>query len=178
MTEPTATAVLATSRLTLRRLSEDDDAFILGLLNEPSFLRFVGDKGVRTLDDARAYIRAGPMASYQLHGFGLYLVASRDTGESMGICGLLRRDWLDAPDLGFSLLPAYWSRGYAFEAAIAVLRQAESEQQIRRVLAITDPDNADSIRLLGRLGFAEWKRVQPPEGREQLSLFVRETGPT
>jgi RimJ/RimL family protein N-acetyltransferase len=178
MPDPITPAVLTTSRLVLRHLSEDDAGFILGLLNQPSFLRFVGDKGVRTRDDARAYIRTGPRASYQQNGFGLYLVVSRESEEPMGICGLVRRDWLDAPDLGFSLLPAYWSRGYAFEAAGAVLRQSESEHELRRVLAITNPENASSIRLLGRLGFAEWKRVRTPDGREELSLFVRQTGQT
>ena len=171
--QPSPRVILETSRLAIRALSEADAEFILGLLNEPSFLRFVGDKGVRTADDARAYIVNGPIASYRRHGYGLYLVLLRETATPIGICGLVRREWLDHPDLGFSLRPAYWSRGYAFEAATAVLGQAESEYAIRRVLAITDPENHDSIRLLERLGFRFDQPVSTPGGKESLSLYAR-----
>jgi RimJ/RimL family protein N-acetyltransferase len=168
--------VLETSRLILRELSEDDAEFILRLLNEPSFLRFVGDKGVRTVTDARDYIMTGPRASYARNGYGLNLVVLRETGEPIGICGLLNRDWLEYPDLGFSLLPAYWRRGYAFEAATAVLAVAESVHRLRRVLAFTNPDNVDSIQLLGKLGFTFLQPVRTPEG-EELSLFARGEAP-
>jgi RimJ/RimL family protein N-acetyltransferase len=163
--------VLETERLVLRELTGDDAEFILGLLNQPSFLRFVGDKGVRTVDDARAYIEGGPGASYRRHGYGLNLVTLRGTMEPIGICGLVNREWLEAPDLGFSLLPAYWSRGYACEASTAVLRQAGTVHQLNRILAITDSDNESSIRLLKRLGFSFWKLVRTPDGREELSLW-------
>lgn len=171
MTQP----ILTTSRLILQELTEADAPFILGLLNEPSFLRFIGDKGVRSLEDARGYIRTGPLASYAQHGFGLYLVRSRESAEPMGMCGLLRRDWLDAPDLGFSLLPAYWSRGYAFEAAAAVIEHGRTQYGIERILAITDPENRDSIRLLERLGFVGSTRVRAPDGLEDLCLFIRDS---
>jgi RimJ/RimL family protein N-acetyltransferase len=171
-------APLETSRLILRRLGADDAGFILELLNEPSFLRFVGDKGVRTLEDAARYISEGPGTSYRVNGYGLYLVANRETGQPMGISGLVRRDWLDAPDIGFSLRPAFWSRGYAREAAAAVLEQAATVFGLRRILAITTPDNRDSIRLLERLGFTFWKKVRTPDGREELDLrsTVQEPG--
>lgn len=170
------TMVLETSRLLLRELGEDDAAFILGLLNEPSFLRFIGDKGVRTVDDAVAWIRNGPRASYDRHGFGLYLVSLRETGMPIGICGLVSRDWLDDPDIGFSLLPAYWSRGYAEEASLAVLERS-TVQGIRRILAITNPDNRDSIRLLEKLGFRLSRLVRTPDKLEELNLYCRGTLP-
>lgn len=167
--------IATTDRLLLRELAPGDARFILGLLNEPSFLRFVGDKGVRTEEDAARYIEEGPRASYRRNGFGLYLVLGRDSGEPMGICGLMNREWLDAPDLGFSLVPPYWGRGYAREAAVAVLAEAASAYGHARILAITDPGNADSMGLLARLGFSFWKPVTTPRG-EVLSLWsnVRE----
>jgi RimJ/RimL family protein N-acetyltransferase len=112
--------LLETSRLELRRLSEDDAPFILALLNEPSFIRNIGDRGVRTIDDARGYIAQGPMASYARFGFGLYLVELREPRTPIGICGILKRDQLPDPDIGFAYLPAYWSKGCAREAAEAV----------------------------------------------------------
>jgi RimJ/RimL family protein N-acetyltransferase len=145
--------ILATERLFLRHMREEDAAFVHELLNEPSFLQYIGDRGVRTLDDARAYIRNGPLDSYARHGFGLYVVEAQDAGEPMGICGLLRRDTLDAPDVGFAFLPRYWAKGYAIEAARAVVDHAFRTHGLDRVLAITSPDNDRSIALLGRLGF-------------------------
>jgi RimJ/RimL family protein N-acetyltransferase len=171
--KPGPRIVLETTRLTLRELTSGDAAFILGLLNQPSFLRFVGDRGIRSEADAATYIDEGPGANYRRHGYGLYLVLLRETAAPVGICGLVTREWLDAPDLGFSLLPAYWSRGYAFEAASAVLEQANTEHRVPRVLAITNPDNRSSIRLLERLTFAFDKRVRTPDG-EELSLYARE----
>jgi RimJ/RimL family protein N-acetyltransferase len=164
--------VLETERLVLRELTGDDGEFILELLNQPSFLRFVGDKGVRTVDDARGWIEAGPRASYQRHGYGLNLVTLTETGEPMGICGLVNREWLDDPDIGFSLLPAYWSRGYACEASSAVLRQATEVHRLERILAITNRDNRSSIHLLEKLGFSFWKYVRTPDKNEELSLWA------
>src|SRR5580693_8807982 len=112
--------VLETERLVLRRMTEADAAFILGLLNEPSFLHFIGDRHVHTLDAAREYIVSGPMASYARHGFGLYLTLRKEDDVPIGICGLLKRDTLDDVDIGFALVPAFWSQGYASEAAGAM----------------------------------------------------------
>lgn len=147
--------LLQTARLSLRQLSEDDAPFMLELLNEPSFIRNIGDRGVRTIDQARAYIAAGPVASYQRFGFGLYLV-ERGPAPRMpiGICGLLKRDELPDPDIGFAFLPAYWSQGYALESAAAVRDYARDTIGLSRLLAIVSPSNGGSIRLLERLGFA------------------------
>ena len=145
--------VLETGRLVLRWLSADDHEFIQRLLNEPSFIQNIGDRGVRNDDDARAYIQNGPIASYKQFGFGLYLVQLKNSHTPIGICGLLKRDSFDFPDLGYALLPEYWSRGYALEAASSVLNFARNDLALQRVLAIVNPDNFASIRLLENCGF-------------------------
>jgi RimJ/RimL family protein N-acetyltransferase len=144
--------VLETRRLLLRWITTDDAPFVLELLNEPSFLRYIGDKGVRTLDDARNYILTGPVASYQRYGFGLYLVLLKEGEVPIGMCGLLKRDTLPDVDVGYALRPAYWSRGYAFEAASATLAHGREAFGLRRIVAITSPDNASSKALLEKLG--------------------------
>jgi len=163
--------VLETERLSLRKLTVDDAEFILALLNEPSFLRYIGDKKVRSLDDARQYILNGPVASYERHGFGLNCVELRESHTPIGMCGLLKREELPDPDIGFALLPDFWNQGFAFEAAEAVLKDARN---LPRILAITSLDNEASINLLQRLGFRFEKVVQRSEQGEQLRLFVLE----
>ena len=165
--------VLETERLSLRRLTVDDAEFILALLNEPSFLRYIGDKKVRNLDDARQYILNGPVASHERHGFGLNCVELRESRTPIGMCGLLKRDELPDPDIGFALLPDFWNKGFAFEAAEAVLKDAQERLQIQRILAITSLDNDASINLLQRLGFRFEEVVQLSPNGEQLRLFSR-----
>src|ERR1044072_4986790 len=116
--------VLETERLSLRQFTVDDAQFILKLLNEPSFLRYIGDKQVRNLEDARQYLLNGPMASYERNGFGLYLVELRESYPPIGICGFLKREELPDPDIGFAFLPEFWSKGFALEAATALLQDA------------------------------------------------------
>lgn len=146
--------VLKTERLILRHFNVDDDApFILTLLNEPSFLQYIGDKKVRTIEGARQYLSDGPLASYERHGFGLYLVELKDSNTAIGMCGLLKREELPDPDIGFAFVPEFWNRGYAFEAAGAVMNYARERLKLDRLLAIVNPDNYASIKLLERLGF-------------------------
>jgi RimJ/RimL family protein N-acetyltransferase len=145
--------VLETDRLVLRRLSIEDAEFILKLVNEPSWLRFIGDRGVRTLDDARGYILKGPVNSYERRGFGLYLTELKADGTAIGICGLIKRESLEDVDIGFALLPAFWSKGYAHEAASAVMDVERRALGIKRVVAIVSPDNDASIKVLEKLGF-------------------------
>jgi ribosomal-protein-alanine N-acetyltransferase len=166
--------VIETTRLVLRELTADDAAFMVELLNDASFLRYIGDRGVRTLDDARRYIETGPRASYAQHGFGLYLVEPKAGGEAMGICGLLKRDALPDADVGFAFLPRFWGRGYAFESASAVLVRGREVHGLRRVLAITSPDNAASIGLLGKLGFVFERMTRLSEGAHEVRVFARE----
>ncbi|MEO1077839.1 MAG: GNAT family N-acetyltransferase [Bacteroidota bacterium] len=145
--------VLSTNRLVLRHLTASDAPFVLRLLNEPSFLRFIGDRGVRTEAAARDYLATGLWARYADVGHGLYAVERKADEVVLGICGLLKRDTLDAPDLGFALLPEHWGQGYAHEAAATILGQEVPALGLDRVLAITVPDNTASIALLTRLGF-------------------------
>lgn len=165
--------VLETVRLCLRRLAPEDAPFILGLLNEPSWLQFIGDWGVRTLDDARHYIAAGPMDMYARHGFGLYLVVLKEGEVPIGLCGLLRRPTLEDVDIGFALLPQYWSQGYAFEAASAVLAHARDVLRLPRIVAITTLDNVASARLLEKLGLRLERTVTLGNDPEPLRLFSR-----
>ena len=166
--------VLETDRLRLRRILVEDADFILGLLNEPSFIQNIGDKGVRTRDDARSYILNGPIASYEKFGFGLWLVETKESSACIGMCGLLKRDALENVDIGYALLPEFWSRGYAFESASAVLVYAGRMLGLKRVVAITNPENQSSIRLLEKMGFHFEKMVRLSENAPEIKLFGRD----
>ena len=165
--------VLETERLLLRRMTVDDAEFILTLLNEPSFLRYIGDKQVRNLEDARQYILNGPAASYERNGFGLYLVELRESHTPIGICGFLKREELPDPDIGFAFMPEFWSKGFAFEAAAALLQDGRERLKLERILAITSLDNEPSIKLLQRLGFSFDRVITLAAGSEPVKLFTR-----
>lgn len=165
---------LKTERLTLGHLTEADGEFILRLLNEPSFLEFVGDKGVRTVEDARTYIIDGPMASYAAHGFGLYRVELRDDGTPIGMCGLLKRDTLDDVDIGFALLPEYCSKGYTTEAAQAVIGMGHDSHGLDRIVAITAQHNAASKCVLEKIGMTFEKLIRLSEDGEEICLYGRD----
>jgi RimJ/RimL family protein N-acetyltransferase len=155
----------------LRRLSPDDAEFILRLSNEPSWLRFIGDKGVRTIEDARAYILQGPVEMYSRLGFGLYLVALKEGGASIGLCGLIKRDSLEDVDIGFAFLPEYWGRGYAFEAASAVMAYGGNVLGLKRIVAITSVDNDSSAKLLEKLGLRFEGMLKLSNDSEEVRLF-------
>jgi RimJ/RimL family protein N-acetyltransferase len=144
---------LLSERLLIRPFTLEDAPFVLRLLNEPSFIENIADKGVRTLDQAKAYLVDGPLASYATHGHGLWLVGHRITGNPMGMCGLIRRDTLPEVDLGYAFVPEFWGLGYASEAATACLAYGREALGLRGLLAIVSPGNAASIRLLQGLGF-------------------------
>jgi [ribosomal protein S5]-alanine N-acetyltransferase len=163
---------IETGRLVLREFTEGDAAFVLRLLNEPSFLRYIGDRGVRDLDDARRYIADGPVAGYARYGHGLMRVDRKADGATVGMCGVLKRDALPDPDIGFSFLPEYWSQGYALEAAQAALAHARATLALGRIVAITTVDNAPSMRLLEKLGFRFERMIGM--GDEELRLFASE----
>jgi [ribosomal protein S5]-alanine N-acetyltransferase len=164
--------VLETDRLSLRRLSVEDNAFVLELVNDPLWLRFIGDRGVRTLDDARDYVLKGPVAMYERVGFGLYLVERKSDGVPLGICGLIKRDALEDVDLGFAFLPEFRAHGYAYESAAAVLAYGRHAFGLNRIVAITSPDNEQSARLLEKLGFTFEKMIQLPNDSEAVKLFA------
>ena len=164
--------VLETERLLLRQLSSEDAEFILELLNEPSFIRNIGDRGVRTLEDAKSYILNGPVASYAKNGFGLYLVELKETNESIGMCGLIKRETLADVDIGYAFLPRFWSKGYAVEAAQAAKEYAKRVIGLNRVVAIVDPTNDGSIRVLEKIGLKFEKMVRLSEDDIDLKLFA------
>jgi ribosomal-protein-alanine N-acetyltransferase len=164
--------ILETERLLLRQFSRDDAPFILELVNEPSFIKNIGDRGVRTPADAESYILNGPVASYAKNGFGLYLVALRETNEPIGMCGLIKRAQLDDVDIGYAFLPRFWSRGYAAESARAVKDYAKDKLDLKRIVAITNPDNEDSIRVLKKLGFGFERMVRLAQDDIDLKLFA------
>ncbi len=164
--------VLATARLRLRRLVLDDAPFVLELVNQPSWLAYIGDKQVHSLDDARGYLAAGPLASYAQHGFGLYAVERAHDDAPIGLCGLLRREHLEDVDIGFALLDRYGGHGYAFEAAAAVVEHAHAIG-LDRLVAIVAPGNARSIRLLEKLGLAFERTITPPGQSAPLRLHAR-----
>jgi RimJ/RimL family protein N-acetyltransferase len=162
--------IIQTQRLVLRQLELHDAAFILELLNEAAFLRFIGDKGVRTLGDAGEYILQGPIDSYQRHGFGLYAACLLD-GTSIGICGLVKRDGLADVDVGFAFLSRYCSQGYGAESASAVLVHARQVLGLQRIVAITSPDNWGSIAVLEKIGLEFERMIRLEEHGPELKLF-------
>ncbi len=163
--------ICETERLRIRHFTEDDAAFIVRLLNEPTFIRHIADKGVRTLADAVAYLRKGPMASVEIHGFGLSRVELKATGEAIGMCGLIQRPNFDDVDIGYALLPDFFSQGYAREAVRGVLDAAVRDHGLQRVIAVVNPDNFVSSRLLEKLGFRFEKMVQLVAGEPEIRQF-------
>lgn len=165
--------VCETTRLRISHLSEEGDAaFILRQLNEPSFIRHISDKNVRTLGDARAYLRNGPIASYAKHGFGLNRVALKETDTPIGMCGLIQRDNFADVDIGYAFLPEHWSQGYAIEATRGVLDTAVRVHGLQRVIAVVDPDNAESTRMLEKIGFVLKKMVRLQQEEDEIRQFA------
>ena len=165
-----AAPVAETRRLRLRALTADDADFIRELVNDPDWIRNIGDKGVRTQDDARRYLENGPIAMYARVGFGLFAVESKASGECIGICGLIKRDGFDDVDLGFAFLPRFRRAGYALEASSAVIADGKARFGLRRIVAIVSPGNEASIGLLGKLGF-RFERIIALHG-ESLELHA------
>jgi RimJ/RimL family protein N-acetyltransferase len=167
---PTHT-ILDTERLTLRLAVLDDAAFILRLLNEPSFLRFIGDRKVRTIEDAERYVRDRLIASYERNGFGLWIVERRESPGPIGICGLVKRDTLPDADIGFAFVPEFWGRGYALESAAGVKRHAFDVLELPRLLAITNPDNLASIRIVEEIGLLFDRALSLTAGEPEVNLY-------
>lgn len=165
--------VLKTDRLILRRYTLDDAEFIVRLVNDPSWLRFIGDKNVHNLDDARRYLRAGPLDMYERYGFGMYLIEECDSGTPAGMCGLIKRDTLPDVDIGYAFLPQFRGKGYALEAASAVLEHGHRVFGLKRILAIASLDNASSIRVLAKAGMKFEREMELRPG-DPVKLFARE----
>lgn len=162
---------LHTERLTLRHFTLDDAAVVLELLNEPLFKKFIGDKGVRTLDDARSYLQKGPLKSYISHGYGVYLTLDTVEKLPVGMCGLFKRDNLEQPDLGFAFFANSCGKGFAVESARAVIDYARETLALPAVCAFANPDNIRSTSLLDKLGFLYKHPYRVPDGDVDLSYY-------
>ena len=162
-----------TPRLVLRRLELDDAPFVLRLLNEPSFIENIGDRGVRSIEDAQRYLREGPLAMYERFGFGLWHTARKADGAAAGMCGLLRRDNLPDVDIGYAYLPEFWGQGYAFEAAEATLSVAATRFGLRRVIGVVSEGNMGSIRVLEKLGMSFERMFPMNPGEPDVRLYGR-----
>lgn len=164
--------VLETERLLLERLTSNDDAFIVELLNEPAFLKYIGDRGVRNQEDARNYISTGPASKFDTDGFGLCRVTLKESGDAIGICGLLRRETLDDVDIGYAFLRRHRQQGYAQEAAAGTLKWARESLGFQRVIAIVTPNNEPSIQVLRKIGMEYESMVRLVEDESELMLFA------
>jgi RimJ/RimL family protein N-acetyltransferase len=164
---------LETPRLILRRLELADAPFVVALLNEQSFIANIGDRGVRSIEDAHRYLREGPMAMYEQHGFGLWHVARKTDGVAVGMCGLLKRDTLPDVDVGYAFFPAYWGQGFASEAAEATLRHGAGRFGLKRVIGVVSEGNTGSIRVLEKLGMSFERMVAMHPDEPPVRLYGR-----
>ena len=160
-----------TARLNIRPFNEDDASFVNKLYNTDGFLRFIGDRNIRSDNDAREFLRNGPITMYRDHGVGLCMVEDKESGVPLGCCGLIKRDSLDDIDIGYAFMPGFEGRGYCSEAAEAVMVFARNELSLPRVVAITQADNLGSIRVLEKLGLRFEENIEEPEGEAALALY-------
>ena len=163
--------MIETERLNLSRLSYEDSEFILNLVNEPAFKKYIGDRGIRTLDDAKEYLRNGPIGSYECNGFGLYLVSRKNDQVPLGMCGLVKREQFEHPDLGFAFLKQHWANGYAYESSRATIEHARQDLGLTYVIAVANADNESSIKLLQKLGFRYEDMVCMPGETEEICRY-------
>ncbi len=166
--------VLETERLNIRPFTLQDTAFIIELVNSEGWLKYIGDRNIKTTTDAEAYLSNGPIKSYTQNNFGLWMVELKDSHTPIGMCGLIKRDSLPNPDIGFAFLPAFEKQGYAFEAAQATMQYATHVLKLTTVLAITLPENSSSIKLLNKIGLQFMEHITMPGDDEKLMLFSNE----
>jgi RimJ/RimL family protein N-acetyltransferase len=164
-------ALFETERLTVRRMQQTDADFIFRLFNSPTWLQFLGDRNIRTLEEAGSYLRNVYLRGYADNGFGAWLVARKEGGEAIGLCGLFKRPYLAIPDLGYSLLPEFEGMGYAYEAASGTLSYASNEFARKSLLAIVSEKNTRSVHLLEKLGFLFKEQILPPDEERTLRLY-------
>ena len=162
---------IESERLFLRPLTLEDGEFILQLLNTDGFIKYIGDRNVRTIEQAKDYLLNGPLKSYETNGFGLNLVELKTNQTPAGMCGLLKRDYLDHPDIGFAFLPEYTGKGYAYEIVKEIIYYGLNVLKMGKILAIVLPENSSSIKLLEKIGFRYEKNFISPDTNEELCLY-------
>lgn len=169
--------IAETKRLVLAKVILKDAPFFLELLNTPHWIKYIGDRKIRTLSGTREYLRNGILKSYKEDGFGFYKILLKSEAlKTIGICGLVNRNELEDVDIGFGFLPEYEGRGFGFESSIEILKLAQHQFRLKKVAAITSPINTNSIKLLEKIGMEYQKTVIPFEDGEELLLFVRSFG--
>lgn len=166
--------IAETERLLISKLSLEDAPFFLELVNSPNWLKYIGDRNLKTVKDAENYLSNGTLKSYRDNGFGFYKLELKENNKPIGTCGLVKRDQLEDIDLGFAFLEEFESQGYGFEASVAILKLSKEKFKIKRLVAITLPINTKSIKLLGKLGFFYEKRVKPFDDDDELLLFAKQ----
>jgi len=166
---------LQSKNIVLREVCLSDDEFILELINQPAWKKYISDHSIDTLDQTRDYIESRLIAQYRLHGYGLWVVESNDEKTPIGLCGLIKRDYLDYVDLGFGFIPRYWGKSFAYEASVMCLDYAFNVIKSDRVLAVTVPENGNSINLLDRLGFKYKNEISLAGKNEILSLYEKKS---
>lgn len=168
--------IAITERLKIRRFILSDAKFIVRLVNQPDWIKYIGERNIHTINDAVKYLKFGPLAMYENHGFGLYAVESLDKGQLIGMCGLLKRDILDTLDIGFAFLPEYYGCGYGIEAARAVANFAKINLGLTRLLAIVNPDNLRSVKLLEKIGFIYERQIEVEAKKPKVNLMMLDLG--
>ena len=163
--------LLETDRLILRYLTEEDAEFFMALANTPSWLKYIGDRNIKTIEASKKYIRDGSIKSYEERGFGFYMVELKENNECLGVCGLIKRDALEDVDIGFAFMPEYEGKGYGYESASAVLQYAKNNLKMSRIIAITVPENERSIVLIKKIGLTYDKMVIPFDDKKELMQF-------
>lgn len=163
--------IIETERLILREFHTGDAGFVFELLNSEGWLKFIGDRGVKTIEDAHHYILNRFIESYRTNGFGAYLVVLKEGKLPIGMCGLIKRQELDDVDIGYALLPQHQGKGYSFEAAANTLAYAKTVLNMHRIVAITNPDNVSSINLLKKLGLSYERMIKLAE-KDEVMLFL------
>lgn len=166
--------VIETERLILREFTEEDAPFIYELLNSPGWLKYIGTRGIADLEAARKYIADMMMPSYEKNGFGLYMMARKEDGALMGMCGLIDRDSLEDVDIGFAILPEYEGKGYTREASEATMEYARNPLGLKKIVGITVPYNTGSIKVMEKIGMKFEKMIRVPNDPEELMLYVKE----
>ena len=163
--------ILETERTILREVIADDAEFVLDLLNQPSFIKYIGDRNVRTVDEARDYIESRFASSYQKFNYGMWAVELKESATLIGLCGFVRRDTLPDADIGFAFLPQFEKKGFAYESAAATMKYGQNVQKLPRVLAITSKDNFSSQKLLDKIGLKFERLISLSDDAEELKLF-------
>ncbi|MGI9552062.1 MAG: GNAT family N-acetyltransferase [Aurantibacter sp.] len=166
--------ITETKRLRIDRATPTDASFFLRLMNNPNWIRYIGDRGVVSEEHALEHIKSNLIKSYEEHGYGLYKMSLKSSDLPIGICGFVKRDYLDHADIGFAVLPEYEGKGFVFEAAQAVMAYGKNALKLNPILAITSRDNIRSKKLLLKIGLKEKSTVTPPNDNEELLLFSNE----